>query len=248
MLNGSALFAQVERNYVELERIGREALAIARKLDDTEGICYSLHWLAKHAKLTADYDRARKYYAEALPLARQARYVDILTRLIRHMGALAVQTHDYEQAKCLFEEFLQISREFGNKNRTGLALRWLGQVAQKQGIYQEALRLYVESIKEVQDMEDKKQFFSTWLELASLSGVLGQFTRSAQLFGAVESLFPIIYKSTQSLLEDTYEECQKIKTACINNLGKEGFDVAYASGCAMTREQAIAYALEEIHE
>ncbi len=242
MLNGWAMFADFEHDYVEMERIGHEALAISRELEDKEGICYSLHMLAKQAIFTHNYDRANSYYQEALLLAREARYADMLARIIRHMGQLAIRIDDYDRAKNLFEEYLQINRELGNKNDIAFALRLLGQVARKQKDYREALRLYTECIKLAQGIEEKRQVFGSLLELAFLSGELGNYARSILLFGAVETLYPIVYKG---MYPDFFDECEEIKAVCLSNLGKERFKTAYAEGQAMSLEQAVAYALQD---
>jgi len=77
--------------------------------------------------------------------------------------------------------------------------------------------------------------------LACLSMQDGKMTRAARLWGAAESLrreASISPNSEQPLGE------WSIAHAC-EALGEEAYSVAYASGLAMSMEQAIVYALED---
>lgn len=242
LLNGFATLADKDRDYDELQAITRKALLMAREAEDQEGIAYSLFWMGQHSIFINDLPHAAEHHAEALRIARVGKYPDLLTICLRAVGHLAYLSGNYEEARSKFEEFRQLCRDLGDKTGATFALRRLGHLARIQGDLDRARKCYAEILSQVHEIEELRQTFGTILELAFMREQAGKFAESAQLFGAVETLYPIVYKG---MSEFFLAECERTKASCRKNLGKEAFDAAYAEGQAMTLEQAIAYALKE---
>jgi predicted ATPase/class 3 adenylate cyclase len=242
LLNGFATLAEKEEKYDELEKLARQALQFAQEAKDTEGISYATFWLGQHALFINDHARAKEFHAEALRLARAGKYPDLLTICVRANGHLAYLSGDYKEAQVRFEEFHQIAEDLGDKSSALFALRRLGHLARIQGDLDRTRKYYAEILSRAHEVEERRQTFGTLLELAFMSEQAGAFAKSARMFGAVETLYPIVYKGMSKFF---FAECEQTKEECRKELGEEIYAAAYTEGRAMTLEQVIAYALEE---
>jgi hypothetical protein len=81
------------------------------------------------------------------------------------------------------------------------------------------------------------------LEMMAVVAVdLGRFQRAARLFGAEEALRDAVGSAMNPRWRGVYDG--RLASAR-DTLGEDGFAALWAEGRAMTREQVIAYALEE---
>ena len=135
-----------------------------------------------------------------------------------------------------------VARAIRDRHTLGLALAGLGQVARAQGNHDESAKLFNETLLVSSEIGDQ------WIMPRALGGLAGaavlaaDYDRAARLFGIMAAMraasgigeaagsFRIVYERDES----------EARTA----LGDEEFVAAWAEGRAMTREQAVAYALE----
>jgi non-specific serine/threonine protein kinase len=245
LLNGFSTLANAEGKHEEVKNLLLQALAMSRKTEDKEGIGFSLLLLGHEEIKTHNYARAKDFYDESMRLARESRYPDMLVSCTRELGHLAYLTNDYEQAKNRFEELLQMNRDLGEKNGIAFALRRLGHLARIQRNYDHARKIYAEILSKAHEVEERRQIFGTMLEIAFLNERLGEFANSTRLFGAVETLYPVVYKG---MADDIFTECERTKESCKNNLTDEPYKTTYAEGATMAFEQAVAFALNMLRE
>lgn len=110
----------------------------------------------------------------------------------------------------------------------------------KQGDYSRAFALLAEAILILQELGDKESSILC-LEPIAFMALEQRFPeRAARLLGASESLRKTLGVTRAQPLQADYERY----TACAQSqLDKAAFEAAWAEGCAMTYEKAIAYAV-----
>ena len=79
--------------------------------------------------------------------------------------------------------------------------------------------------------------------LAQVAGAAGDAEGAARLFGAAEALRQAIGAPIHPPESALYESCIE---AVRCRLGRQAFEAAWAEGRALSLEQAVAFALEEL--
>ena len=159
-------------------------------------------------------------------MAREGQYADMLALSLRDLARLAILTQDYDQAKSLLKENLEINKESGDKSGFAYTLRLLGTVARITKDYPEALRIYADCLTLTQGLDEKRQVFATLLELALLNGQLGNHVKAIRLFGAVETLYPIIYEGMSGMSPFFLADCETLKTTARVQLNETAYQAA----------------------
>jgi hypothetical protein len=120
----------------------------------------------------------------------------------------------------------------------------LGAIGVIEGDYTAAKAWYTECLLFDQEIGAYDQQLSECLiGFASIANSEKRFERAAQLIGRAEAAA----EARQARLEDFDQtELQRLKTSLRRELGDTQFDGMAAKGRAMSQEQAIAFALEQI--
>ena len=254
--------------YPRARTLLEECLAIQRQLGDNLGIARSLlglEFLAYHGR---DYGAAQEYNAERYCIEMDLDNAGGVghTRMIH--GWIALGQDDAAQAAACFEESLAIAREEGDAGgMIGPNLVGLGQVALAQGDQARAQALFGEGLVCARDLDEWDPFHhqKEVIPAACLEGLAEVETalyveqggadqladgsmagaharRVARLVGAAQRLREGVFDLWLPVVITPYERA--VAAAC-TQLDEATFDAAWAEGRAMTRDQAIAYALGE---
>jgi predicted ATPase/DNA-binding SARP family transcriptional activator len=236
-------FAALERqDFDSAHRAFKESLTAARELDDKIGIAWALTNLGHLTRQQGDFPAARAFLEQSVLLWRE---LDDQLGLIETLGFLGVthwQQRDLPAAYAVFEETLAMARE---ANWTGFVSQWLnmlGHTAGDLGRWEEAAAHCGESLRLARSGDnDTHRLHTTWslTGLARAALARGRPARAARLLGATEALWAA---SITALLRPGFE---RTATGARAQLGAAEYEVAWAAGQAMTREQVIAEALEE---
>lgn len=146
---------------------------------------------------------------------------------------------NYQVARETFEDCLSYFLEIEDKVSISNTLQQLGRILIKQGEYKLALKNLRKCI--AMRAETPKNEYITIFTLADVFRVQGNAIKAARLLGILDDK-PKGWLSTT--VEDYHEVVSNTRIA----LSKKAFDIAYAEGCSMTMEEAIAYSLEESNE
>ena len=158
------------------------------------------------------------------------------------LGDLALREDDYAQAQDLYEESISLLEETGQNDpwtcvKLGYALLRQGDATGARSMFEEGQKLFKRAgsntIGIVYALEG----------LASLAVMQGQPERAVQLFAWADV--------TREAIEDTRRPVEQVDVdrdfiIIRAQLDEAAFAAAYAAGRAMTLEQAVAYALEEL--
>jgi non-specific serine/threonine protein kinase len=143
---------------------------------------------------------------------------------------------DYQQAASYLEEVLAIECEIGSRARIGRALIDLAITARHCGDHARAATLWNEALPLHEELDNA---YSLAVCLTGLAGLQAQPRRTAQVLAAAYAAI----KASTEMIEPHYRaEHERLTNAVRSALSDESFAAAWANGCAMSPQQAIAYA------
>jgi tetratricopeptide (TPR) repeat protein len=201
----------------------------------------SLAGLASAAIETGDYAAAQRYAQEQLQidetLGNQAGIINALHLL----GNAASVEGNYVAAQLLYEQSIRLCQETDDRlllphnfHRLGLTLIRLGEYDRVQICFEQALTLYHER-------DDVNGVAKTLHAFANLAMAQGRAEKAFALMGAASALRDPIQRH-RGLSPREVEELD-IEAAARQMLGPEVAAKAWSAGQAMTRQEAVTYAL-----
>lgn len=216
-----------------------ESLALFRELDDVMGITHNLVRRSWRAFVQKDYAAVRASLEEAEIHARQAGDKIILGWITLNMGQLIWdQDQDLMHSKTLMDSSLSHFREARFQMGVNIAHIWLGMFELAQGNLVEAQKHSEVALLSLRDIEPgHPHLVSILVTLAGIASARRQFERSARLLGAIHHFDEHWARNNSdfnSALATAHAELREI-----------AFAEEWAAGEALTREQAIAYALAD---
>lgn len=239
-LNHLAHTAFSQGNLPQLVALCEESLKLFRELDATWNVAWVLLNLGEGLLAGGATDRASKLYMEGLDLFRVMGDNRGIAWAKEHLAQIAENLGDFNHALALLTESLSLFQGVGDYGGSSWVLSHLGRVAEAEGDKEQATQLFLKSLEI--SHEGGVNWGIGWclIGLASLASQQGQFERAAKLLGAVETFLADIVKFR---LLDTYYE--RIQTEVHAQLSSDAFTRAWAAGQALSRDAAIAYAMEK---
>jgi non-specific serine/threonine protein kinase len=178
---------------------------------------------------------------EALALFQQTGYQALAAQTSYHLGVVAHGQADHNQATSLLAETLTLSRGLGDAWCAAITLGHLGLMAGEQGELVQAGAYYAESLAMHRAAGTKEGIVKSLAGLATVAAACQQSERAARLFGAAEVLRDFLGLNYGMPDRAMFERAiREVQTA----LGESAFAAAWATGRAMTQEQAVADATE----
>ncbi len=229
-----------QRDFEQAHLFGEESLRLSREAGNKWQDASATKLLGRVAAEQGEYSSAWKLLEEGLAKFRELKIeVNVLSSL-HAMGEVARRHGDYEKAAMLFHEALSMVRQTGDKYEVARLLHSLAEVALAQddptsasGFCREGLVL----VNQVGAKEEVAELLEVFSELALAQGKLEM---SAKLLGAAEALRELIGVRIVPLYLD---EHQQRLTKTREGMSSDDFAAAWASGHAMTLDEAVAYAL-----
>jgi predicted ATPase len=222
----------------------KEAIAIFEHFGDAWNVAHSLFLLGGSATRHKDYQLAEWALEQSLEKCIIIGDKVMEAHALKGLGQLALQKDDLEHMEEIYLEALEALQKIGDENCVASALGGLGEVAQRKGDYAKAAKLLGQSLLtyEKLGLDD----FVVWLidRFAALAEATGKGERATRLLGAskVQGINP-------GLSLPHYRDERTRLTVSIQELvGDRDFEVLFEEGAAMSREDAVAYALDGIPE
>jgi predicted ATPase/DNA-binding SARP family transcriptional activator/uncharacterized protein HemY len=236
---GSVLWIQGDN--AAARSLHEESLALFRTLGDTWGVALALDHLGLVAREQGEYAVAHAHFEESLALRRDIGDREGIAFVLRDLGTLAHQQGHVHQARQWFEESLCLFRALENRENIALGLVNLGLLALGQGEHELAAKRFTEGVILCRDVGNT---VGSAYCLKGFACVLAQYPEqldhSAQLFGAATALLKTSGAALAYLDRPTDDYLADVRA----QLDEATFTAAWATGRAMTPEQAIAAALE----
>ncbi len=186
-----------------------------------------------------DYATAQLQFEKALAYFRAHDVKEGTAINLIRLGDLARLARDYDRAAPLYEESLNLCRETHYTQEAAYALLKLGHVARYRHDVVEARALFEECLTLQHDNGNQQGVLEALAGFACLAVDTDQFTRAAQLFGAVEALLNKM--GTALAPADQMEwECDVARLRA--ELDEPSMADQWGAGQALSLEEAITLA------
>ncbi len=242
-LNGQGFLAGPRGDYELKRSLHKQALHVFREIKDKPGVATSLRYLADAEAFIGDYEATKALYEESLGIFRQLRDKQGIARVLLSLGILADNHGDYTGARLLYQESLELSRELDDKLRIAYSLGNLGNVALEKGEYESAGPLFSESLKMLSELGDRYTCAAYLAGLAGVANAHGQPERAVRLLASVETLLDSIGAQMDPSNRARNDHSLAAARA---HFDETTFSTLWKEGQAMTIEQIINYAIEQI--
>jgi predicted ATPase/class 3 adenylate cyclase len=216
-----------------------QAVALGRQQADRWSLALALNNLGFSLLRAGDHLRARAVLEEALALWQTAGEPEGTAFTLDGLALLALLEGDHARASSLLQEALALVRKIGNVSASAQFLADFGIVA----LYQRDDRLAATRFKEAlgfaSQLEADLLTGQCLWGMAAVAASSGQPGRAIRLWGAAAALGYAMHLHSGAirLLED------RLLARTRETLGRDAFQVEWATGQTMRREDAIAYAL-----
>jgi tetratricopeptide (TPR) repeat protein len=189
-----------------------------------------------------DFSSARPLYEQSLTRFRNTDEEIGIASALLGLGRIAMWEGEHSRARALLQESLAIFREVKEKHSSVWALNSLAWIGWHEGEVATARAHLVEALGLCRETGRYWESIDTLVSAGHLAQRQCSPARAARLFGAAEALRESIGEAMPPVERAGYEGSL---TAVRAALGEERFAAAWAEGQALSREQAIQYALEE---
>ena len=222
-----------------------EALAIGRELGNDKIIAQSLTNLGRNEDVAGNYSKARSLLEESLDIGQKLGPEYMMENIVtkNFLGDVVWHQGDLKEARLLYEECAGALKDIHDQNFLAYTVRRLAQIACRQGEFEEAALLCGESLSVNRGLSDQRGMVACLSAFADIATARGKFVLAAQLFGAVESALSGL--GIRLLHSDEMIYYSNI-TALREKLDQKTLEKVWAKGAAMSLDEAIAFALEEI--
>jgi predicted ATPase/class 3 adenylate cyclase len=225
------------------EALADEGLAIARQIGDPYCIAMGLNSTGHVARARGDAGRARQAYEEALRLAREVGLGFYIPYALQLLSAVAIDQGDLVRAMRLAEEALPLFQRRDDRWGILITLNRLTRIALREGDRDRAAALAREGLPIARALRSRSQIAYGLRLLASVSQLEGDPGRAARLLGAADA---ILHALGEHLNPTPQRELEAEVARLEDALGEAAFEAAWSEGRAMSADQAVKHALEEI--
>jgi non-specific serine/threonine protein kinase len=224
---------EAERRYYE------ESLVIFREVGDQHSAALTLHNLAGYWQGKGDLEKARALYQEAHVITHRLGDHIMEAWTLSCEGTVALDQGEIDGARSLQERALVLHRETGQRLGVAFSLGELGVLAAQLGNLAEAQDLLCESLDTFVDVGAPYDIACALDRSARVATIEGAWIRAMSLYGAADSMRGAAglrrHPSDERVAERGLGEARAA-------LGGAAADRSYASGRAMTVEQAVEVA------
>jgi predicted ATPase/DNA-binding SARP family transcriptional activator len=239
-LGGGSGLALRLGDYEQAELLAAESLAVYRSLDDEAGIAWALNRLGAAVSNRGDFAQAIALQEESAARYRVLEDDHGLALVLSNLGYCLVVQGEYEQAQVLCEEALSIARRRHDPSGMPMPLINLGLAWFLQQRYGEAFACFRRGI-ELSDALGHIVPLVYFLDgLAAVLAATGNAEQAATIVGAALAAAEATGASLEPLEQEIHDRTVE---ATKQALGAEAFAVAWATGCRLTMDEAVARAL-----
>jgi len=240
-LNNMATIARAQGDYRQARALLGKSLAAKRELGDKRGISVALINMGDIARDQGNYEEAAIRFEESAALYRELGDKPGLAYALNNLGDVARDRGALERAATLYEGSLALFGEQGDQAGIALVSKNQGDVARLMDQPAQATRLYKESLARYESVGHALGTAECLEGLAYVACLRHGWERAARAFGAVAIIRTNLGTPLAPADRGTYDDGVASARAA---LGEEAFAMAWQAGQNLSREQAIAEALE----
>jgi non-specific serine/threonine protein kinase len=237
----TAYFAYLRGDRDVAVPLGDEALTLARAAEDPYALVTALLVQSVVVSTGNDIDRSEAYLREANARAREAGLAFAVRISLMNLGELMRMRGDDEAAAALLEESSALAEAVGDSYAKGYTLMSLGHLRLHQGDLAAAGRWFSRALAGWNDLDDVHTIPHGLEGLAWTAAAEGRAKRAACLVGVAAVMREAVGGTVYPHWQADHDRATETARA---TLGERAFTAAWQRGRAMSREQAVAYALE----
>lgn len=232
--------AHIQGDYAAAGAYYAQSQALYEELGDRWGMATTLRHQGNLEADQGNYAAAHPLHEEYLTISRELADTHGIAMALYNLGDIAWSQGNDEAARSYWEECLILDQQLGIKG--GSVLGALGALAAHQGNYAEAYKMWKRSLREHQEIGDRKGVAESLEGLARGEIVAHRPERSAHLIAAASALRESLGVPVP---HDDQADYQRTVAQLRVALGEEKFVAIWATGRSWTMEQALLYALED---
>lgn len=240
-LDAAGYAAVLQHDYARAQARFERELALYSELGDQRGVATALRGCGFTAMLRADLVHAQVCDEQALGLSRAAQDHRGVAWALFDLGYLAFVRGELPAAQTLLAEALPQLLELGITFGAFRAFLALGHVLHALNQPEQARRFYHDALHLQRPMH-YSQYVADGLEgLAGIAAQAGRPEQAVRLFGSAHA-----QRTATAMPRWRHQETGYSRDLALahSQLDAEMWGAAWSAGCAMTLEQAVAYALE----
>jgi tetratricopeptide (TPR) repeat protein len=180
--------------------------------------------------------------SEAIQLFQHEEDRLMVAHVEAQLGLALLAEGQYDEAEALFLRTVAIKQDDGDRRSEGFSQQKLGRVAHARGDFAGALDRYRRALTLYSDVGDRPSIATTLECFAELAMDEGKIRRAARLLGSADALRTGMNSDVAPIERPPRERVAAGEAA----LGAAMFERARDAGQAMTLDQAVEYALEEV--
>ncbi len=238
--------AHMQQEYAQARQYLEETLAIGRELRDHWLTTWSLTLLALVACYQRDVPRAVLLFTECLSVHRASNHREGIFDMLNQLGDVARWQGDIQRAEAYYHESLNLLEEDGDAALRALAYHNLGYVAEAQEHRLQARTYFRQSLMLFHQAARLSGVADCAVGLARVAVAFGQPARAAQLLGFAEITRGAITTQDEYVPPFKYDAYDSLLVTLPGQLPSLQFEAARASGRALSLEQGIAYAFNDV--
>jgi predicted ATPase/DNA-binding NarL/FixJ family response regulator len=236
------LVARYRGDYPLARSLSEESLEIYREIGDCWGIGTQLERVGIVAYCQGDVASARALVEESLAVRRQAGDQIFIAYSLAWLGVLAHGGGDHAAARSHYEACLAIWREHGYRAGIAEVVPCAGDLALDEGDLPGARSLLVEGLELGCALAEPRWMIGALEGLAGLAATQHDAARCLRLAGAASAFREAIGEPCRP---DRHARLARRLASARQMLEEKAAAIAWEQGRAMSRDRAIAYALDK---
>jgi predicted ATPase/DNA-binding CsgD family transcriptional regulator/transcriptional regulator with XRE-family HTH domain len=222
-----------------------EGIRLWRSLGSAAGLASSLIALGNSAQYQQNHAKAEALWLEGLAASRAAEDRVNTYWALHELARDAIRKGELARAKMLNDESLALKRKQGDGLAMSYSLLVDAELAWLQRKHEQALALMRESLMLLHELGHWRAIAMHLNLLAHVTADCGKVEESACLFGVVEALQKKLgdKRPVWIALNVNPARTEASLAACRARLAPAAFETAWATGQAMTTDEAVEYAL-----
>ena len=179
-----SVLIRAKGNYSEALASSEESLAIAKELEDKEGIAESCLELANVHYLKGKYKDAERLCRESYKIFEDLKYKGGIACALHLIGMINQERGRYDEALENYNESRGISEELGDKANIAYAytLHEIGRVHFAKGEYEKALENYKKSLEIKEAIRDRSGIASTLHNIGMIHHAKGEYGEALEKY------------------------------------------------------------------
>ena len=218
-----------------------ESLEMWERQGERRGTAAALNNLGMILRDHGNHDRADAHFARSLGIYRELGDTMRIGILLNNQGGIAYAQQRLLDARQYFQESLACFRALDNLFTVAILLYNLGELEYRLNGPEGADPLYRESLTLRHRLGDRGGSALVIGGLARVAAARGEDRLAARLFGAADAIRHQTGRSLPASDRDAYDA--RLTELCAR-MGQPAFDTEWASGAALSFEQAVTFALE----